>query len=202
MKTIIKRFTSFCLLSLLLITSCKDEKLSPYLEPEAAAHGFGELVNGAFDSANMSASSVDVTVQWISIDKKVEISEIVLFVHFFEEYVDKDGNPAVAVHGSQTAPNLVLTGLANRTPGTVKISAEQVYQLFKDVTFKYDGANAVPVFDNPEKPRPAENRFLEGDSFSVTWSLKGKNGLVYKSWSPSVCTELLGANCEVAWEVE
>ncbi len=202
MKTIKHLFAPVFLLSLLLVTSCKDEKLSPYIEPEPAAHAYGELTAGAFDGTNIPGSSVDVAVQWISVDKKVEISEIELFVSFFEDYIDKDGNPAVAAHGIQTAPNLVLSGLANRTPGTVKITSDQVYQLFKDAKFKYDGTNEVSVFDNPAKPRPADARFLSGDTFSVTWRLKAKSGLVYKSWSPSVCTELKGANCEVDWAVE
>ncbi|MBC7923536.1 MAG: hypothetical protein H7Z75_20870 [Ferruginibacter sp.] len=201
----IKYLAACALAFTLALVSCEDETLSPYLEPEAGAHAFGELEkDGKFDESDIPGSSVDVALRWVSVDKKVKIDKIELYVNFLEEYVDKDGNPAVAVHGGKTGVLLPtsLSGLENRTPGNVNITAAQVYQLFKDAKFKYDGATEVAVFGNPTNPRPTNAQFLPGDSFSLTWRLYSADGKVYKSWSPSVCTELRGANCSVDWFVE
>ena len=195
-------YTVLTLCTIAAVSSCKDDSLSPYLAPESGLGGFGALTAGSFKESNYAGSKVDVEVKWISVDNKIEAEKIELYVNFYEEYIDKDGNPAVATHGGavgKTSSALVVSGTTNRTAGKVSITAQQVYDLFKDAKFKYDGKTEVAVFG---ATRPATKRFLIGDSFDVTWRIYGKNGLVYKSWSPSTCVEIVGYNCVVEWAVQ
>ncbi|MFN8355729.1 MAG: hypothetical protein U0Y10_14830 [Spirosomataceae bacterium] len=200
MKKIIYSLLTLCTLA--IVSSCKDASLSPYVDPESGVAGYGELKTGSFKETSYSSSKVDVAVQWISVDGKIDIDKIELYVNFLESYIDKDGNPAVAVHGGATGKtdaSLVISGVGNRTPGTISIPASKIYDLYKDNKFKYDGKTETAVFG---AKRPTDKRFLIGDSFTVSWRLYGKNGLVYKSWSPSTCVEVVGYNCSVSWKVQ
>ncbi|MEQ8574111.1 MAG: hypothetical protein RIB63_08620, partial [Fulvivirga sp.] len=64
---------------------------------------------------------------------------------------------------------------------------------------------AVDVFTYAGKPNRnagAGRVFIDGDSFILTWSLTGADGRVFEGWSPSVCTEVPGSNCQISWIVE
>lgn len=204
MKRNIKVIVSLLLLALLAVTgSCRKESLNPLPVFEPGVTGYGVLKSGSFKASDQANSNVKIDLSWWSAGGAIKIDKIEAYISFYEPYVDANGNDAIADHGKgvgKTAPSLVLTGLANQVPGTLTITPDLVYQLYKDATFKYDGVNEVPVFNNPSKPRPAGSRFMLGDSFRLTWRLYASNGLVYKSWSVSIQNgELKGANTYVDW---
>ena len=102
------------------ITSCKDDSLVIVPEWESAVHGLAEITSTNTDfSYNDPTVDLDLDLQWISIDSKVNVTRIEVFALFNEAYVDVDGNPKVAAHGGTTGKSiLVLEGSevpANRT---------------------------------------------------------------------------------------
>lgn len=191
-------------------TACEDEELSPYLEPLPGVHAFGQVADGSAANFILGQTSEDITfnLQWVSIDGELDVEKIDIFVLFNENYEDVDGNPLVARHGGTegvfftSVEGSALPG--NREDLSFSLSQEDVRQLYQGVTFDYDDdGTAVDVFDNDFKPaRSGAQPFINGDVFSVRWILTTTDGLVFDSWSPSVCTELPGANCEVSWILE
>ena len=191
-------------------TACEDEDLNPYLEPLPGVHAFGQVADGSPANFLLGDIDQDITfnLQWISIDGQLDVESIDLFVLFNENYEDEDGNPLVARHGGEEG--IFLTSIeggdlpANRENFSFSLSQEDVLQLYQGSTFDYDeDGTAVDVFNNDFKPsRSTTAPFIDGDEFSVRWVLTTTDGLVYDSWSPSVCTELPGANCEVTWILE
>nr|WKN38296.1 hypothetical protein K4G66_06220 [Tunicatimonas sp. TK19036] len=206
-KTSIVSYIALLTGLLLVNTACEDEELSPYLEPLPGVHAFAEVPDGEPSSFVYLEPEVAIPfdIQWISVDQELEVSKIDLYILFNENYTDADGNPRVARHGGtegvlfQTIEGGDLPG--NRTAVSFSISQSEVYQLYQGVTYDYDGdGEATDVFNNPDNPRNAQRfPFVPGDDFAVRWELTTTDGLLYDSWSPSVCTELPGANCEVAW---
>lgn len=191
-------------------TACEDEELNPYLEPLPGVHAFGQVADGSPANFILGQTAEDITfnLQWISIDQELSVEKIDVFVLFNEDYEDEDGNPLVARHGGDEG--VFLTSVegsalpANRENFSFSLSQEDVRTLYEGITFDYDeDGTAVDVFDNDFKPaRSSAQPFINGDNFSVRWVLTTTDGLVYDSWSPSVCTELPGANCEVSWILE
>lgn len=204
-----KRISTY-LFSLTLIAatalSCKDESLIKLPVWESAVHGFGTLTSNpavGFSTANASAT-VDVDFQWNSIDKKNAVTNIDLYVVFNEAYVDIDGNNAVARHGGSAGFKVKsIAPQGNREKGSFKISQEEVYAVYQSASFDYGfGNGSQAVFSDPlGKGRSSSKKFVPGDSFTLKWTLTADDGRVFDSWSPSVCTEFPGANCQIDWSV-
>lgn len=195
---------------LIVSTACEDEELNPYLEPLPGVHAFGQVADGSPANFILGQTAEDITfnLQWISIDQELSVEKIDVFVLFNEDYEDEDGNPLVARHGGDEG--IFFTSVegsalpANRENFSFSLSQEDVRTLYEGTTFDYDeDGTAVDVFNNDFKPsRSSAQPFINGDNFSIRWILTTTDGLVYDSWSPSVCTELPGANCEVNWILE
>lgn len=196
---------------LLLTTACENEDLNPYVEPLPGVHAFAQLAEGS--AADFSYGDVNESIthniRWISIDNQLAVNRIDLFILFNEDYTDEDDNPLVASHGGsegilfRTIEGSEIPG--NREDITFSLSQSEIYALYQNATFDYDeDGTATPVFANPEKPdrQGATAPFIADDNFVVRWVLYTENDLVVDSWSPSVCTELPGANCQVIWGVE
>lgn len=188
------------LVVLVTATACEDDKeLVP--EWESAINGFGQLPNSSAFIFNDPDVGVDVALRWISIDSKASVEKIDVYVLFDEPYVDKDGNPAIAAHGGEEGVLLEsYSGSnvpANRQDLTFSVLQSDIFELYSDASFDYDGDGvATPVFENPDKPeRDDVNRVLPGDAITVRWEFTAADGRVFKSWSPSVCTEFPGSNC-------
>ncbi|WPP49267.1 hypothetical protein [Catalinimonas niigatensis] len=198
---------------LIFNTACEDEELSPYVEPLPGVHAYAELAEGAPEDFMYGDLNEEITyeIQWVSVDQQLSVNRIDLYVLFNENYVDEDGNPLVARHGGNEGI-LFRTIESSEVPGNreniaFSLTQSQIFDLYEGVTFDYDDEDSTaptPVFTNPDKPSrdlPGAP-FIEDDEFSVRWVLYTDNDLVFDSWSPSVCTELPGANCEVSWGVE
>lgn len=204
-----KRISTY-LFSLTLIAatalSCKDESLIKLPVWESAVHGFGTLTSDpgvGFTTANAS-TTVDVDFQWNSIDKKNTVTNIELYVVFNEAYVDKDENNAVARHGGSAGFKVKsIAPQGNREKGSFTISQEEVYAVYQSASFDYGfGKGSQAVFSDPlGKGRSSSKKFVPGDSFTLKWTLTTDDGRVFDSWSPSVCTEFPGANCQIDWLV-
>lgn len=204
-----KRISTY-LFSLTLIAatalSCKDESLIKLPVWESAVHGFGTLTSDpavGFSTANASAT-VDVDFQWNSIDKENAVTNIDLYVVFNEAYVDIDGNNAVARHGGSAGFKVKsIAPQGNREKGSFTISQEEVYAVYQSASFDYGfGNGSQAVFSDPlGKGRSSSKKFVPGDSFTLKWTLTADDGRVFDSWSPSVCTEFPGANCQIDWSV-
>lgn len=221
MKNIFRLTSTFLAVGLGVLMSCENPDLNPNVEFEGAASGFGTFVvngkaqkdpfNPAFGGtlrggpdalnitpATFAASPANAKLFWASFDNKVKINKIELYVTFTEPYVDKDGNPAVANHGTKLLTS--IDAAAAYEDNAFTINSSKVYDLFKSSTFKYNGSTAVPVFSDT-RGRTVAVPFSKGDNLRVTWRLYGDNGLVYKSWSPSVCNENLATNCSITLQV-
>lgn len=195
-----------------LAVSCKDDKdLVPVWE--SGVNGFAEVADGSEDNFVFGFPAIGVTYdfQWISADSKNTVTKIDFYVLFNEPYKDADGNDALAKHAGDDG--ILLTSLeggnvpANRTNTAITVTQADVYALYKDVTFDY-GSGAVSVFNAPVNPdRDVTNRFVEDDVISIRWVLTTADGRVFgkvangTGWSPSVCTEVPGSNCELTWSV-
>jgi|GEM_PF-1486417 len=200
-----------------LAVSCKDDKeLVPVWESGVTA--FAKVATGSQPSFVYGFPALGVTYdfQWISADKKSTVTKIDFYVLFDEPYKDADGNDALARHGGSTG--VLFTSLeggnvpANRVNTSVTITQADVYNLYKDVTFDYDGSGpnpAIAVFGATPKNalRTTTDRFVTKDAITVKWKLTLADGRVMggtaggEGWSPSVCTELPGSNCQLAWVV-
>ncbi|MPR35265.1 hypothetical protein [Salmonirosea aquatica] len=221
MKKIFRLTSSFLAVGLAILMSCENPDLDPNVEFEGAASGFGTfLVNGvaqkdpfnpdfgstlrggpdalSIKPATFATTPAQAKLFWASFDNKVTVNKIELYVQFTEPYIDKDGNPAVANHGTKLLTT--LDAVAAYEDNKFTVDASKVYDLFKSATFKYDGTTAVPVFSEARK-RTAAAQFIAGDNLVVSWHLVADNGLVYKSWSPSVCNENLATNCSITVQV-
>ncbi|HRK52313.1 MAG TPA: hypothetical protein PK185_00240 [Cyclobacteriaceae bacterium] len=190
----------------LLSVSCSDDKeLIPVWE--SGVNGEGKIVSTAQDFKRGDASiTLDFQLKWISIDQKATVTKMEVFLTWEETYTDVDGNPAVADHG--TKPLISYEGgavPANRTAAEFSLTQAQVKALYSGATFDYnDGVsgNAIDVFAAPFNPaRDATNIFIDKDVFTVVWHFTTDDGRVFDSWSPSVCTEVPGSNCEVQFGV-
>jgi len=234
-----------------LAVSCKDEELDPYIKPEGNAHGFGQfvsLVDGTtllpartvfysqaavdavtfFDQANQ-ANGVQFDLEWASIDNRVNISTIELYMEYNETYSDVDRNPLIAAHGGPSkgptypAGTLwqTITPTGPRQAVRVTVTPNDVFTLFQNNTFDY-GAGERNIFSAPiageyrRTRTTAGSRFfsttnftvpgvgvvpLAADQFRIRWRLIADDGTAYGSWSNSVCAETIGINCTLQWRV-
>lgn len=216
------RYLTLILIGVLTLgVSCKDDKeLIP--EWESAVTAFGEVTstNEGFVYGDPTAA-VTFNFRWVSVDGKNTVSKIEFYVGFDETYV-LDGVERLQSHGKDPEgdlgvlmPSKTLEGgsvPSNRQDASVTITPAEVYALFSNLTFDYDGEDgpAAPrnVFDDPFNPdRTPTDRFVKGDVIRITWKLTLTDGRVMGAvngevgWSPSTCTELPGSNCEVTWKV-
>ena len=193
-------------------TACENEELNPYIEPLPGVHGYTVMTEDSPENFSYGDTDEDVRfdIQWISVDNALTVNRIDLYVLFNESYTDEDGNPLVAEHGGEEG--ILFRTIeggdipANRTTIAFSLDQTEIYQLYEGITYDYDddeSTAATPVFSNPDSPDRAVPGapFVDSDNFVVRWVLYTDNDLVFDSWSPSVCTELPGANCEVTWGV-
>ena len=224
--------------SIALLMGCRDETLNPNKAWEPAVHAFGVfdglsegtpggtakpniLANAKnFSLTGQDGSKIDFKIRWVSLDNKLSVSKIVVKVDMLESYTDPDGNPKTVSLGSGgKVAKTIDAPAANRQWNTFSLTPADIYSLFKDVTVKYDKVNAVKVFENPARPRPATAR-LQGplvvggktlasaDTFVVTWELTTTDGLVFKVWNEdSICLDptpvsQANANCRLNFTVK
>jgi hypothetical protein len=206
MKTI--KYLSLMLLAVIaFVTSCKDDReLVP--DWESGINGEGTITSAAKDFKRGDPSiPLDFNLKWISVDGKATVTKIDVFVLFKENYIDSNGDPAVANHGGNSGR--LFTSFEggevppNRTPVSFSITQPELYNLYQDATFDYgDGKGPVSVFGDPYNPtRDDVNRFVPEDKLTVIWHFTASDGRVFKAWSPSVCTEFPGSNCSVDFSV-
>jgi hypothetical protein len=202
MKNTMKNLLSIILVALLLV-SCKKEELNPVVQPEPGVYGQGKLNSGSFVSGDDAASVVNMQVKWIDVNRTLTMSKQELFITLKEAYIDKNGNPATANHGTKSFK--VMDAKGNNEASTFAVSADDVYKMFATSKFDY-GKGSVDVFG---ASRPAGKRFNKDNSFVLSWAFTGSNGLVYKWWSVSIVNiELysgqpaIQANASVTWSVK
>jgi hypothetical protein len=234
-----------------LTIGCKDEALDPYIKPEGNANGFGQFVSlstgnslpspsafydqsavdaQVFFDENDQSKGINYKLQWISIDNRVNIASIELYVEYNETYSDADRNPLLAKHGGESkGPSYPagkfwksVTPTGARVPVDITITPTDIYELFKDNTFDYDAdgtqenifsaaAAAITKTDRTNASKrlysartvtlPAGNVSLSADQFRIRWRLISDDGTGYGSWSASVCQETVGINCAGQWRV-
>jgi len=249
-----KRIQYITLLTLGLLSvviGCKDESLSPYIEPLGNAHGLIQFVSAAdgsitpttstfydqsavdrasfFDeNATTAAQAINSKFSWFSIDNRVTIASIEFYLEYNENYSDDERNPLIAAHGGPSPKPTVpagklfktVTAAGNGVAIDLTITAAEIYELFKNNTYDY-GTGAKNIFSahpyNADFDRSdATHRFygdrtytvpgkgdidLVADEFRINWRLIADDGTAIGSWSPSVCAELVGANCTGQWKV-
>jgi hypothetical protein len=210
-----------------LLMSCRDESLNPNKPYEPGVHGWGVFdgiaeagkANTAANAINFpltgqDAAKIPLKIRWVSLDNKLTVSKIVIKVDMIESYTDPDGNPkTVSLGGGGKVVKTIDSPAGNRQWNSFTITPAEIYNLYKDATVKYDKVNAVPVFNNPARPRPATAR-LQGaaakaaaDAFVVTWELTTSDGLVFKVWNEdSICLDptpvsQANANCRLNFTV-
>ena len=207
----IRNFYMFALAGILLMTSCTKEELLPLPGWEDGVTANGVLVSGynSFKLGDMDASEVRLDISWNNYGKNVVINKIEPYIAFSETYYDsaKESDVTVAHLNSfgLNDPTLNVANPENRKVYTIKITPAIVYNLYKTATRKYNGAAAVNVFDNPERPdrRVAKTRFIKSDNFTVRWKLYAQDGRVFDSWSASIQNgELVGASTRASWTVK
>lgn len=233
-----KKLVIYCMsAAIALLMGCRDESLDPNKAWEPAVHGFGvfdgisegtaggtakpniaaNAVN--FPVAGQSAAKIPFKIRWVSLDNKLTVSKITMKVDMIESYYDADGNPkTVSLGGGGKVFKTIDAPTANRQWNSFTLSPDEVYTLFKDATVKYDKVNAVPVFNNPARPRPATARLrpsevisgktVNADAFVITWELTTTSGLVFKVWNEdSICLDptpvsQANANCRLNFTVK
>jgi len=82
-------------------------------------------------------------------------------------------------------------------------TAADVYNAFKSAKFDYqDGAGSRDVFANPKDGRrSATSFFTPNDKFTLTWAFKSSDGKYYDSWSGGICSNSVGANCQLNFNI-
>jgi hypothetical protein len=200
---------------LAVISSCRDEDLNPVPDYETSVHAWGRFNSNSPRNFVFADPSKEITIdfQWNSIDGLNKVTKIEFFYFFDEAYTDAENNQRLARHagrfldangGGKLFKTLQGADIpANRTDISFTVKQDDIYQLFKDATFKYDGVNAVPVFNNPAKPdRSPSSPFVKGDAFEVSWILYTEDGRKFDFWSRSICSEeFTRSSCTVKWGV-
>ena len=217
------------------LLSCRDESLSPNPGWQSGVHAFGifadvpEPATGAstrpntvanvanFPVAGQDAAKMNFKLRWVSLDNVLTVKKMDVFVEMIESYNDVDGNPKSASLGKKLLTTFDPSA-ANRQWNTFAITPADVYKLYSAATVKYNGTTAVPVFSNPDRPRPVGARLagagkvkgldVAADRFVVTWVLTTTDGLVFNVWNPdSICGDpttytQASANCNLSFIVK
>ncbi|MEP2771130.1 MAG: hypothetical protein ABJH05_03210 [Fulvivirga sp.] len=215
MKTY-KRIIYIVLILAFTASSCEDEELLEKNNPtwETGVNGFGQFQDGSATNFIREDLSVDLSIDfhWLSVDGANEVVKEEFYINFTESYTNPDGDPAVADHGTVLL-STVDSPPANRENVSFSISQMDLLPFYNGATYDYDEDSdtpETPVFNNPDKPlrNTTTAPFIDGDSFTLSWVLTTADGRVFGAsnggdgWSPSVCTELPGSNCELTWIVE
>jgi len=203
----IKHISVLALMATVLFASCRKEELNPVATGEPGVWGQGKLNSGQFTAGADASSKVSMQLKWIDVNRKVTITKMEVFITMTEKYTDKNGNPATANHGTKSYK--VFDAKGNNEPVLFDITPTEVYTMFQTAKFDYGkGGGNQDVFTTANG-RPAGARFTKNDSFSMTWALTSKDGLVYKWWSVSVVNlEIyanqpdIAANASVSWSVK
>lgn len=232
MKKTLTYALSFGMVALL---SCRNESLSPSPGWDPGVHAFGifadvpEPKEGAttrnnvlpnavnFPLANQDAAKMNFKIRWVTLDNQLTVKKIEVNVEMIESYNDANGNPKTASLGKKVLTTFDPSA-ANRQWNNFAITPADIYKLYSTATVKYDGTNAISVFSNPERPRPAGTRLagatkikglpVAADRFVITWNLTTDGGLVFTTWEPqSICSDLTpytqaSANCNLVWIVK
>ena len=217
------------------LLSCRDESLNPVPTFEPAVHGFAifadvpepkegsnsrpnTVANAAnFPLAGQDAAKMNLKLRWVSLDNKLSVKKVEVFLEMIESYNDVNGNPKAASLGQKLLTTFDPSA-ANRQWNTFAVTPADVFKLFGTATVKYDGTTAVPVFNNPDRPRPVGARLsgatkvkglgVSADRFILTWKLTTSDGLVFNAWNPdSICGDITqynqaAANCDLSWIVK
>lgn len=237
MKRILSTIIS--LSALFLLNGCADPALQPDQGWEPGVHGFGvfdgvaeaskaNIANNAKTIAitGQANQKMDFKIRWVSLDNKLTVNKIEIYVRMLESYNDPEGNPKTADLSGNGKGKLLTTisnVAGNRQWNSFSMTPEQIYQLYKDATVKYDAAKAaVPVFNNPARPRPADARLRPAenatygskaakvgtDTFIITWALTTTEGLRFDTFNPdSICGDptpvsQANANCSLTTSVK
>lgn len=217
----------------MLLVGCQDESLNPNKPWEPGVHALGVFdgvsevgkANFAANAKNFSltgqdASKIDFKIRWVSLDNLLTVTKIVVKVDMIESYTDPDGNPkTVSLGNGGKVAKTIEAPTANRQWNAFSLAPADIYAVYKDATVKYDKVNAVKVFENPTRPRPAGAR-LQGplvvdgktianaDAFVVSWELTTSDGLVFKVWNEeSICVDptpvsQANSNCRLNFTVK
>lgn len=218
-------------LAVSLLVGCRDESLNPNKPWEPGVHGWGVFASiaegkqGSGDKKNIADNAVnfpltgqdnakiDFKLRWVSLDNKLTVNKIDVYVEMIESYTDPDGNPKTASLGKKLVKT-ISPATGNRQWNAFSVAPNDIYTLFKDATVKYDKVTAVKVFENPARPRPAGARLagaIKGaaaDVFRLTWVLTTTDGLVFNVWNEdSICLDPTpvseaNANCRLNWTVK
>lgn len=227
MKKLITYALSFGLVAVL---GCRDESLNPVPVFDPGVHAYaafadiaepkdgtgGTPANSADYAKNFSTTGQDqasakmnLKIRWVSLDNKLAVNKVEVYVDMLEYYDDPDGNAKTASLGNGGKLLKTISPAAgNREYSTFSITPTEVYTLFKDATVKYDKVNAVKVFANPANPRPAGKWFNGSEDLVLTWKLYTSDGKVFTTWNPdSICGDLTPysqakANCKLVFDVK
>ncbi|MTI38338.1 hypothetical protein [Fulvivirga lutimaris] len=208
-----KRFSKLYITLLLLITitiSCQDEDLLEINNPtwETGVNSFGQFSDGSATNfiRGDKSTELDFDWRWISVDGANTIVSARFYVTWNESYVNVNGDAALANHGKELVYSTEsLAG--NREDISFTLTQDDLFAVFSGATYDYDDGvdgNTISVFSNPDKPtrNTSTQPFIDGDSFILTWSLTGADGRIFEAWSPSVCSDVPGSNCQLSWIVE
>lgn len=237
-----KKILSLTLVASLLLafSACRDESLNPLPTFLPGVHAFtifdGIASNGNilarpqpyevnyannFPEAAQGSAKINFKTRWVSLDNKLTVNKIEIYVRMIESYNDPDGNPKnadLSGDGKGKLITTISTPAANRQWNSFSITPEQIYNAYKAATVKYDKVNAVSVFNNPARPRPAGSWLrpaetasygdVEADDLIVTWVLYTSDGQVFNTWNPeSICADPTSvseanSNCNLSFSVE
>ncbi|GAB2602122.1 hypothetical protein [Spirosoma areae] len=230
-KTIIYTLTA----GFFALVGCRDESLNPVPTFEPAVHAYGvfdgfdataetkktNIATNAktFGMADQDKAKLDFKIRWVSLDNKLTVTKVDIYLDMIESYNDPDGNPKTASLGNGgLLVKTISPSAANRQWNTFSITPMEIYNLYKDATVKYDKVNAVKVFANPDRMRTAgkwlqpagkvKGLNVSADSFVITWRLTTSDGLVFKTWEPSsICADPTlysdaSANCSLITSVK
>jgi len=237
-----KKILSLTIITSLLLafSACRDESLNPLPTFLPGVHAFtifdGIAFNGNllsrpqpyeranarnFPRTSQSTAKVDFKTRWVSLDNKLTVNKIEIYVRMLESYNDPDGNPKVAdlsENGKGKLISTISSPAANRQWNNFSITPQQIFDAYKNATVAYNKVTKVNVFSNPARPRPtgqwlrpAENATygaVAADNFVVTWILYTTDGQVFNTWNPdSVCADPTSvseanSNCQLSFIVQ
>ncbi len=216
----------FALSLLLIFEACRDESLNPIPVFDPAVHGFcifdGVVFDGKinnrpqkyesdyaknFPKSDQDKGKLDLKIRWVSLDNKLTVNKIEIFVEMKEYYQDAEGNDKTTSLG-QKLITTIAAPTANRQWNSFSITPTQLYTVFKDASVKYDKTNDVKVFANPKNPRPTGKWFNGSEDFIVTWKLYTTDGKTFKSGGSSgICGDITAvseanSNCQLTFDVD
>ncbi len=203
----IAKYLFFVTLIALTTLSCRETTVDPNVPFETAVHGYGELKAPTNFSLADATAPVNFKWRWISIDKANTVNKVEFVVYFDEPFKDKDGNPKTARHGgvagvdytkllkvvSQPAANFAFTDFT--------VTQADIYNIYKSNTYDFgDGKGPVNIFSR--NGRSEAKPFLAGDKFNIKWVLYTADGRKFDSWTTAICTDFVGANCNIAFTIK